>query len=72
MLRVIGRQRLVDRAFGWYLDKAHPSFATPAAAAARACDESPALLESGGMEIAFDERGLVPVRHPGLAHAARC
>ncbi len=27
--RVIGRQRLVDRSFGWYLDKAHPSFASP-------------------------------------------
>ena len=26
-LRVIGAQRIVDRAFGWYLDQAHPSFA---------------------------------------------
>jgi len=30
LLRAIGRQRVVDRAFGWYLDQAHPSFATPA------------------------------------------
>jgi len=28
MLRALGRQRLVDGAFGWYLDQAHPSFAT--------------------------------------------
>ena len=27
-LRLIGRQRLIDRSFGWYLDQAHPSFAT--------------------------------------------
>ena len=26
-LRALGRQRLVDRAFGWYLDQAHPDFA---------------------------------------------
>ena len=26
-LRVIGRQGIVDRAFGWYLDQAHPSYA---------------------------------------------
>ena len=26
-LRVIGRQSVVDRSFGWYLDQAHPSFA---------------------------------------------
>ena len=24
LLRLIGIQRLVDRAFGWYLDQAHP------------------------------------------------
>ncbi len=28
-LRLLGRQRLVDRSFGWYLDQAHPSFAAP-------------------------------------------
>jgi menaquinone-9 beta-reductase len=27
LLRGLGRQRLVDRAFGWYLGQAHPSFA---------------------------------------------
>jgi flavin-dependent dehydrogenase len=27
LLRGLGRQRLVDRAFGWYLDQAHPGFA---------------------------------------------
>jgi len=27
-LKVIGSQRIVDRAFGWYLDQAHPDFAT--------------------------------------------
>ncbi len=26
-LRAFGRQAIVDRAFGWYLDQAHPSFA---------------------------------------------
>jgi digeranylgeranylglycerophospholipid reductase len=26
-LRVMGRQGIVDRAFGWYLDQAHPSYA---------------------------------------------
>jgi menaquinone-9 beta-reductase len=35
-LRALGRQRLVDRAFGWYLDQAHPSFATRRYAAATA------------------------------------
>jgi menaquinone-9 beta-reductase len=30
-LRALSSQRLVDRSFGWYLDQAHPSFATPAA-----------------------------------------
>jgi hypothetical protein len=25
-LRVLARQALVDRAFGWYLDQAHPAF----------------------------------------------
>ena len=28
MLRGLGRQRLVNRAFGWYLDQAHPAFAS--------------------------------------------
>ncbi len=28
-LRVLGRQWLIDRSFGWYLDQAHPSFAAP-------------------------------------------
>lgn len=34
-LRAFGRRQLVDRAFGWYLDQAHPSFArgTPGQAA---------------------------------------
>ncbi len=27
LLRAFGRQAIVDRAFGWYLDQAHPSFA---------------------------------------------
>ncbi len=26
-LRLLGRQPLIDRSFGWYLDQAHPSFA---------------------------------------------
>jgi menaquinone-9 beta-reductase len=29
VLRLLGRQWLVDRSFGWYLDQAHPSFAAP-------------------------------------------
>ncbi len=28
-LRLLGRPRLINRSFGWYLDQAHPSFATP-------------------------------------------
>ena len=28
LLRAVGHQRIVDRAFGWYLDQAHPRFAT--------------------------------------------
>jgi flavin-dependent dehydrogenase len=35
-LRVIGSQPIVDRAFGWYLDQAHPSFAGEAPEPARA------------------------------------
>jgi flavin-dependent dehydrogenase len=27
--RLLGRQWLIDRVFGWYLDQAHPSFAAP-------------------------------------------
>lgn len=34
-LRVIGAQRIIDRSFGWYLDQAHPSFATETAAERR-------------------------------------
>jgi menaquinone-9 beta-reductase len=30
-LRLLARQWLVDRCFGWYLDQAHPSFALPEA-----------------------------------------
>jgi hypothetical protein len=26
-LRIVGRRRVADRAFGWYLDQAHPRFA---------------------------------------------
>ena len=29
-LRAFGRRRVIDRAFGWYLDQAHPSFASQA------------------------------------------
>ncbi|MDQ3355585.1 MAG: NAD(P)/FAD-dependent oxidoreductase, partial [Actinomycetota bacterium] len=28
LLGILGRQPLIDRSFGWYLDQAHPSFAT--------------------------------------------
>ena len=30
-LRLLARQWLIDRSFGWYLDQAHPSFALPGA-----------------------------------------
>jgi len=49
-LRALGRQALVDRAFGWYLDQAHPTFIgagrvrprpTARAAAGRAAAGSP-------------------------------
>ena len=33
-LRVLGRQWLIDRSFGWYLDQAHPSYAEPRAGSA--------------------------------------
>jgi len=33
LLRALSRQRLIDRSFGWYLDQAHPSFATAVAGA---------------------------------------
>jgi flavin-dependent dehydrogenase len=36
VLRALGRQALVDRAFGWYLDQAHPRFALAAGQAATA------------------------------------
>jgi hypothetical protein len=26
-LRLVGRRRVADRAFGWYLEQAHPRFA---------------------------------------------
>ncbi len=44
-LRALGRQALVDRSFGWYLDRAHPSFAgapRQVQAATGAADESAA------------------------------
>ena len=61
-LAVVGRERPCRRAFGWYLEQAHPRFAQdrPGPRAAR----SPALppnLDRRSMDaIAFDERGLVP------------
>ncbi len=27
-LRLLSHQRLIDRSFGWYLDQAHPAFAS--------------------------------------------
>jgi flavin-dependent dehydrogenase len=35
LLRALGRQAIVDRSFGWYLDQAHPSYAKPVPAGAR-------------------------------------
>ena len=47
-LRAIGTQPVVDRAFGWYLDQAHPSFAERQAAtgAAPAATEEQAFSHS--------------------------
>jgi len=45
LLRALSRQALVDRAFGWYLDQAHPSFAAGPMPHSRARRE--ALLEAG-------------------------
>jgi flavin-dependent dehydrogenase len=45
LLRALSRQALVDRAFGWYLDQAHPSFAGGPTPHPRARRE--ALLEAG-------------------------
>ncbi len=43
VLRLLSRRRLVDRSFGWYLDQAHPRFATrEAASRAPAATRSPA------------------------------
>ncbi len=42
MLRLISPQRLVDRAFGWYLDQAHPRFAEAAARPRQLLGERPA------------------------------
>jgi flavin-dependent dehydrogenase len=39
LLRVIGLQKLVDRAFGWYLDQAHPALALDAGASAAPSSE---------------------------------
>jgi hypothetical protein len=35
LLRVLSPQPLVDRAFGWYLEQAHPRFAQPAPTSGR-------------------------------------
>ena len=39
-LKAIGAQPIVDRAFGWYLDQAHPSFAS--------AENVPAAQRNGG------------------------
>ncbi len=44
LLRAFGRQAIVDRAFGWYLDQAHPSFAGRSYAAAAAATPEPELV----------------------------
>jgi menaquinone-9 beta-reductase len=41
-LRAMGRQAIVDRAFGWYLDQAHPDYATSAPLRASPRPTSPA------------------------------
>jgi menaquinone-9 beta-reductase len=46
LLRAVGHQRLVDRAFGWYLDQAHPSFAVAAAQPYAATTARPSALLS--------------------------
>jgi flavin-dependent dehydrogenase len=45
LLRALSAQALVDRAFGWYLDQAHPSFA--AGPVPRRMARRDALLETG-------------------------
>jgi flavin-dependent dehydrogenase len=50
-LRALGRQRLVDRSFGWYLDQAHPSFATRRYAAATAATfAAPSPVAAGSQQ----------------------
>jgi flavin-dependent dehydrogenase len=51
-LRHMGSQRLVDRAFGWYLDQAPPSFAGVAPAPSRRGAFAPAPREGGGVRAA--------------------
>ena len=43
LLRALGGQHVTDRAFGWYLDQAHPRFANGYAATAAAARPSAAL-----------------------------
>ena len=55
LLRVLDRRALTDRAFGWYLDQAHPRFAdggvpqaaaTAGARASRSAGEAHSLTPS--------------------------
>lgn len=41
LLRAMGRRRIVDRAFGWYLDQAPPSYAALSAGASAAAPRAP-------------------------------
>jgi menaquinone-9 beta-reductase len=45
-LRLLGRRALVDRSFGWYLDQAHPGFATDDGQAAAVAGSRAPVLQS--------------------------
>ena len=63
-LRVMGSQRIVDRAFGWYLDQAHPSFARSQAHRGPSLESRLSWMTPGRLRRARPR----PVRRAGLAH----
>jgi menaquinone-9 beta-reductase len=72
-LRALGRQALVDRAFGWYLDQAHPAFIDAAFSADLRRGEFGAEgrdLGDGGADVSAGGRLDLPVEvsHVGGVH----
>jgi flavin-dependent dehydrogenase len=57
LLRAMGAQRVVDRAFGWYLDQAHPSFAAPDLESSGAWTTRRSSTTNGGSSPASSRTG---------------